>query len=94
VEEPILENHYPQSQGNTGVSWMKRRPLKLDEEGLQIYRDFESEDFESIKDFRDERRQLEAAAGTTLQKDKRINIRISVRDLAKIHKRAIAEGMP
>ena len=73
---------------------MKRRPLKLDEEGLQIYRDFESEEFESIKNFRDERRQLEAAAGTTLQKDKRINIRISARDLARIHKRAIAEGMP
>ena len=73
---------------------MSRNPLKLDEEELKILRDFERGEFESIKNFREEKRRLEAAARRTLQKDKRINIRISAHDLQKIQKRAAAEGMP
>ena len=60
------------------------RPLKLDEEELQILRDFERGEFKSIQHFRAETRSLEAAAKRTLQKDKRINIRISSRDLEKL----------
>jgi predicted DNA binding CopG/RHH family protein len=73
---------------------MNRNPLKLDEEELKILRDFERGEFESIKNFREEKRRLEAAARRALQKDKRINIRISAHDLQKIQKRAAAEGMP
>ena len=68
--------------------------LKLDAEELQILQDFEQGEFESIRNFREERRQLEEAARSTLQKDKRINIRISARDLEKIQKRAAKEGIP
>jgi predicted DNA binding CopG/RHH family protein len=77
-----------------GVRKMSRNPLKLDEEELQILRDFERGEFESIQHFRAERRSLEAAARRTLQKDKRINIRISSRDLEKLQKRAAIEGIP
>jgi predicted DNA binding CopG/RHH family protein len=73
---------------------MSRNPLKLDEEELQILRDFERGEFESIQHFRAEKRSLEAAAKRTLQKDKRINIRISSRDLEKLQKRAAMEGIP
>ena len=59
---------------------MSRNPLKLDEEELQILGDFERREFVSIQNFRAEKRRLEAAARKTLQKDKRINIRISSRD--------------
>jgi predicted DNA binding CopG/RHH family protein len=58
------------------VSKMSRNPLKLDEEELQILRDFERGEFESIQHFRKEKRGLQAAVRRTLQKDKRINIRI------------------
>ena len=51
-------------------------------------------EFASIKNFKEEKRQLEATARRTLQKEKRINIRISARDLEKLQKRAAAEGMP
>jgi len=68
--------------------------LKLDEEELRILRDFERGEFESLHNFREEKRQLEAAARRTLQKDKRINIRLSSRDLEKIQKRAATEGIP
>ena len=73
---------------------MSRNPLKLDEEELQIRRDFEREEFESIQHFRKEKRSLEAATRRTLQKDKRINISISSRDLEKLQKRATMEGIP
>ena len=73
---------------------MSRHPLKLDEEELQILRDFERGEFESIQHFRKEKHSLEAAARKTLQKDRRINIRISSRDLEKLQKRAVIEGIP
>ena len=73
---------------------MSRHSLKLDEQELQILRDFERGEFESIQHFRKEKRSLEAAAKRTLQKDKRINIRISSRDLEKLQKRAVMEGIP
>jgi len=73
---------------------MSRKPLQLDEEEVQILRDFERGEFESIENFRAEKRSLEAIARKTLQKDKRINIRISSRDLEKLQKRAVLEGIP
>ncbi len=73
---------------------MSRNPLKLDAEELQILADFERGEFESIQNFRAEKRSLEAVASRILQKDKRINIRISSRDLEKLQKRAVMEGVP
>jgi predicted DNA binding CopG/RHH family protein len=73
---------------------MSRNPLQLDEEELQILGDFERGEFESIQNFRAEKRNLEAAARRTLRKDKRINIRISSRDLERLQKRAVIEGVP
>ena len=73
---------------------MKKKDLQLDEEELQILGDFERGELESIQDFRGEKRKLEDAARNTLSKDKRINIRISSRDLEKIQARAAKEGMP
>lgn len=73
---------------------MNQKQLQLDEEELQILQDFERGEFESPKNFSQEKHQLEAAAKRTLQKGKRINIRISARDLEQIQKRAVAEGMP
>jgi predicted DNA binding CopG/RHH family protein len=72
---------------------MSRKQLKFDDEELQILQDFERGEFESLKNFREEKRRLERAAKRALQTDKRIKIRLSVRDLRMIRKRAIAEGM-
>jgi predicted DNA binding CopG/RHH family protein len=73
---------------------MNRNPLKLDEEELRILGDFERGEFISIRNFRKEKRSLEASARKTLRKDKRINIRISSQDLEKLQKRAVIEGVP
>ena len=66
---------------------MSRNKLKFDEEELQILRDFERGEFESIKNFQNEKRQLEEAARNTFSRDKRVNIRISSRDLTKTQKK-------
>jgi len=71
-----------------------KRPLKLDEEEVKILRDFERGEFTSITHFRETKRKLEEAAADFLQKDKRINIRISSRDLEALKKKASKEGMP
>ena len=68
--------------------------LKLDREEVKILQDFERGELTSINNFKDAKRQLEEAAREFLQKDKRINIRISSRDLNSLQKRAAKEGMP
>ena len=73
---------------------MNKGEMAFDEEERQILQDFENNEFESIRNFREEKRKLEEAARNTLQKDRRINIRISSRDLEKIQKRAAREGLP
>ncbi len=73
---------------------MKKNNPRFDGEELQILRDFEHGEFRSIRNFAAEKRKLEEAARNTLQKDRRINIRISSRDLERIQMRAAREGMP
>lgn len=73
---------------------MRSNKLELDRDELEILRDFEQGEFESLSHFRQEKQRLEESARRTLRKDKRINIRISSRDLEKIQKRAVKEGIP
>lgn len=73
---------------------MTGKKIEFDAEELEILRDLEKGEFKRISNFREEKQQLEDAASRTLAKDKRINIRISSRDLAKIQALAAKEGMP
>ena len=70
---------------------MKKR--KLNPEDQEVLEAFDAGEFES--DLKDERRtQLALLAEETIKKDKRINIRISSRDLEALQRRAIEEGLP
>ncbi len=71
-----------------------KKTLSLDKEELQILEDFERGEFKRIPNFQAEKKALEDSARNSLQKDKRINIRISSRDLERIQMRAAREGMP
>ncbi len=73
---------------------MKNNKMDFDREELQILQDFERSEFESIRDFRGEKEELEETARNTLQKNTRINIRISSRDLERLQMRAAREGVP
>jgi len=73
---------------------MKTNTMQFDNEEQQILQDFENGQFRSIRHFEAEKKELEKAARNTLRKDRRINIRISSRDLEHIQMRAAKEGVP
>ena len=55
---------------------------------------FERGEWQSVPDLKVEIARYASSAASTLTKDKRINIRLSSRDLEDIQTRAAGEGMP
>jgi predicted DNA binding CopG/RHH family protein len=69
------------------------KKIQLDKEEQALLEAFESGEFQS--DLTPSRKEfIEQSAVQTFKKDKRINIRISGRDLAAIQRRALEEGLP
>ena len=66
---------------------------KLDQEEKELLKAYEAGEFESVLT-PTRKKQIQEAASSTFKKDKRINIRISSRDLDAIQKRALVEGIP
>ncbi|MBS0586502.1 MAG: hypothetical protein JSS37_00745 [Proteobacteria bacterium] len=69
------------------------KKTKLDIEEKVLLEAFESGEFKS-KLTPERKKMIEASAAQTFKKDKRINIRISSRDLTAIQRRAMEEGVP
>jgi predicted DNA binding CopG/RHH family protein len=67
--------------------------IKLRKEEKEILKDFESNQFKSVLSSK-RKKYVQAVAEETFKKDKRINIRISSRDLESIQRRALEEGIP
>jgi predicted DNA binding CopG/RHH family protein len=67
--------------------------VKLSKKEKALLDSVESGDFESTLT-KARREELEAVAANTFKKDKRINIRISNRDLIAVQSRASEEGIP
>jgi predicted DNA binding CopG/RHH family protein len=67
---------------------------KLDAEELEIVEAFESGRLKSVPNLKSELKKHKEYAAATFQKDSRINIRISSKDLRSIQKRALSEGLP
>ena len=66
---------------------------KLDKEEKEILEAFEAGKFKSVLTPK-RQKLLQASAEETIKKDKRINIRISSRDLEALQRRALEEGIP
>ena len=66
---------------------------KLSKEEKEILDAFEAGEFKSVLTPKRKKR-LQAVAEETFKKDKRINIRISSRDLESLQRRALEEGIP
>jgi predicted DNA binding CopG/RHH family protein len=67
---------------------------KLDKTERELLESYENEEWESVENFESEKLRYEQIARNTIQKNKRINIRISERDLNRIKLKAIEEGVP
>ncbi len=66
---------------------------KLNKEEKEILKGFEADEFESVLTSK-RKKYIQAVAEETFKKDKRINIRISSRDLCSLQRRALEEGIP
>ena len=67
---------------------------KLDKEEKDLLESFESDKWESVPDLEKRRLELQGYAAETLRKDKRVNIRITGRDLRQLQRIALREGLP
>jgi predicted DNA binding CopG/RHH family protein len=66
---------------------------KLSKEEKEILKAFEVGEFKTVLTPR-RKKMLQASAQETFRKDRRINIRISGRDLESLQRRALEEGIP
>ena len=67
---------------------------KLTKEEKEILDSFEKGEWVPVTNLTKRKKELMAYARNTLRKDKRLNIRISERDLLELQKRAVNEGLP
>ena len=65
--------------------------LKLQKDELELLASYEAEEWKSAKKLKE---QYRTYARATFRKDKRVNIRISEKDLLDLQKRAIRQGIP
>ena len=67
---------------------------KLDPEEKALLEELEKDEWKSVVALPEDLVRFKQAARNTLKKDKRVNIRISERDLLSIQKIALEEGIP
>jgi len=68
--------------------------MKLDKEEKDILQSIEKGEWRSVKNVKREIKRHVEYAKATFRKDKRVNIRISQKDLNAIQTRALEEGIP
>ena len=68
--------------------------VKLTKEEQETLNSFEKGEWVPVKNLSKRKAELLMYARNTLKKDKRLNIRISERDLTELQKKAIQEGLP
>lgn len=68
--------------------------MRLNKEEKDILNAYEKGNFISVANLKKESEKYRDYAKSTLQKNKRINIRISERDLIHIQRKAVEEGLP
>jgi predicted DNA binding CopG/RHH family protein len=68
--------------------------MKLTEEEKALLDSVERGEWKTLPDSARAKRRYETAARATLRKDKRVNIRMTERDLLRFQKKAAEEGLP
>ena len=66
----------------------------LNAEEKQLLESYERDEWQSVSDQRAEADRYRKYASATYKKDKRVNIRMSEKDLTAIQKKALEEGIP
>ncbi len=66
----------------------------LDKEEKELLDSFENNEWKSVENVKERTVKMESYARATIRKDKRVNIRISERDLTELQRIALSEGLP
>jgi predicted DNA binding CopG/RHH family protein len=66
----------------------------LEPEEKELLETYERDEWRTVSNPKSEAARYRAYASATFKKDKRVNIRISEKDLTAIQKRALEEGIP
>ena len=67
---------------------------RLSKEEKEILESFEKGEWTPVENLSERKKALAEYARNTLKKDKRLNIRISERDLIELQRKAVEEGLP
>ena len=68
--------------------------MKLSKQEKEILESVERGDWHSIPDIKKQMKRYQNYAKATVRKDKRVNIRMSEKDLVHLQKKAMEEGLP
>lgn len=68
--------------------------MKLTKEEQTILASVEAGEWDSVSKIREEITEYQAAAHLSQRKDKRVNIRMTERDLVRFKRKAVEEGLP
>ena len=68
--------------------------LKFQQDELELLASYENDEWQSVKKLREQEEQYRTYARATFRKDKRVNIRISEKDLRDLQKQAVRQGIP
>ena len=68
--------------------------MKLTQDEKDILESVEGGEWNRIPNFKREAQRFQSIARATLRKDKRVNIRMTERDMVYFQKKAVTEGLP
>ncbi len=68
--------------------------IRLDQEEEEVLETYEAGEWQTVEGWQAEAERYRGYARATFAKDRRVNIRISGKDLEGIQKRALEEGIP
>ena len=73
---------------------MKYKNLNISKEEKELLESYNNGEWEKISNHEKELKKFREIAQNSLKKDKRINIRLTNRDLTEIKRKAVNEGIP
>lgn len=70
------------------------KKYNLDQEEVELLKSVEAGEWKSVENLEEEIKKYQDIARNTLKKDKRVNLRMSAKDLDAIKAYAVEEGLP
>jgi predicted DNA binding CopG/RHH family protein len=90
----FLRRSFRTGRPRNGISGRSPTTMKIDADEKELLESVERGEWKSAGGGKRERTRYSRYAKATFRKDRRLNIRLSSKDLEAIQKRALAEGLP